>query len=48
MDLTQGNSLTIIKARIMPLAIHLHIVSGDLCTKFHSNILTVFGVMAQG
>ena len=44
----KGHNSINIKSRVMPLAIHVHIVSGNVCTKVHSNILTGFWVMDHG
>ena len=41
----RGHNSIIIKARSMPLAMHVCIVSGNVCFKFHVNILYGFRVM---
>ena len=46
--LKKGHNSKIIKARIMTLAIYMHIVSGNMCSKFHLNILNGLWVMDQG
>ena len=35
------------ESRVMSLAIHVRIISGNVCTKFHSNILNGYRVMAM-
>ena len=41
----KGHNSIILKARIMPLAAHVCSVSGNVCFKFHVNILYGFRVM---
>ena len=44
----KGHNSIIIKTRVMPLDMHVHIVSSNVCTKFQLNILNGFWVMDQG
>ena len=45
--LQKGHNSMIIKARGMSLATHVCNVSGNVCSKFHVNILNLFRVMAK-
>ena len=42
-----GHNSIIIIARIIPLATHVCTISGNVCSKFHVNILNGFRIMAK-
>ena len=43
----KGHNSIIIKYKVLPLSIHVCIVCGNVCTKFHVMILNVFLIMAM-